>query len=161
MYVLRNVQRERKVVCYQLELGNNLPTFWLNVPVVIRAKVSYWKIQSKPRQVIASSPGPFQILSRSHGEKSREGLRSKLCHGPEMMNSVSTSWTQFVLPSPPFPVRDVVLVPGLLPVFLHGCEIKSGSGLGTRLGKLFSELKLVTDNLSLYLCSSQLKSHWK
>ena len=29
--------------------------------------------------------------------------------------------------------RDVVLVPGLLPIFLHGCEIKSGSGLGTRL----------------------------
>ena len=28
-------------------------------------------------------------------------------------------------------------------------------------GKLFSELKLVTDNLSLYLCSSQLRSHWK
>ena len=26
-------------------------------------------------------------------------------------------------------------------------------------GKLFSELKLVTDNLSLYLCSSQLRSH--
>ena len=33
----------------------------------------------------------------------------------------------------PFPVRDVVMVPGLLPIFLHGCEIKSGSGLGTRL----------------------------
>ena len=27
--------------------------------------------------------------------------------------------------------------------------------------KLFSELKLVTDNLSLYSCSSQLRSHWK
>ena len=27
--------------------------------------------------------------------------------------------------------------------------------------KLFCELKLVTDNLSLYLCSSQLRSHWK
>ena len=36
-------------------------------------------------------------------------------------------------PSPPFPVRDVVLVPGLVPIFLHGCEIKSGSVLGTRL----------------------------
>ena len=34
--------------------------------------------------------------------------------------------------SPPFPVCDVVLVPGLLPIFLHGCKIKSGSGLGTR-----------------------------
>ena len=29
--------------------------------------------------------------------------------------------------------RDVVLLPGLLPIFLHGCEIKSGC-LGTRLG---------------------------
>ena len=29
--------------------------------------------------------------------------------------------------------RDVVLIPGLLPIFLHGCEIKSGRGLGTRL----------------------------
>ena len=29
--------------------------------------------------------------------------------------------------------RGVVLIPGLLPIFLHGCEIKSGSGLGTRL----------------------------
>ena len=25
------------------------------------------------------------------------------------------------------------MVPGLLPIFLHGCEIKSGSGLGTKL----------------------------
>ena len=31
-----------------------------------------------------------QILSRSRGEKSGEGLGSKLCHGPEMVDSVST-----------------------------------------------------------------------
>ena len=36
-------------------------------------------------------------------------------------------------PSPPFLVHDVVMVPGLLPTFLHSCEIKSGSGLGWRL----------------------------
>ena len=30
-------------------------------------------------------------------------------------------------------LRDVVLIPGLLPIFLHGCEIKSGWGLGMRL----------------------------
>ena len=30
--------------------------------------------------------------------------------------------------------HDVVLLPGLLPIFLHGCKIKSGWGLGTRLG---------------------------
>ena len=29
--------------------------------------------------------------------------------------------------------RDVVLLPGRLPIFLHGCQIKSGWGLGTRL----------------------------
>ena len=28
-------------------------------------------------------------------------------------------------------------------------------------GKLFSKLKFVTDNFSLYLCSSQLRSHWR
>ena len=32
----------------------------------------------------------------------------------------------------PFPVHDVLLIPGLLLIFLHGCEIKSGRDLGTR-----------------------------
>ena len=32
-----------------------------------------------------------------------------------------------------YDVRDVVTVPGLLPIFFHGCKRKSGSGLGTRL----------------------------
>ena len=36
------------------------------------------------------------------------------------------------------PVGDVVLIPGLLPIFLYGCEIKSGSGLGTRLQQTHS-----------------------
>ena len=40
--------------------------------------------------LLASSPGPSQSLSRSHGEKSGEGLGVKLCHGPEMVDSVST-----------------------------------------------------------------------
>ena len=39
---------------------------------------------------IASSPDPTQILSRSRGEKSGEGLGAKLHHGPEMVDSVST-----------------------------------------------------------------------
>ena len=34
---------------------------------------------------IASSPGHSQILSRSRGEKSGEGLVPLLCHGPEMV----------------------------------------------------------------------------
>ena len=36
-------------------------------------------------------------------------------------------------PSPPFLISDVVMVQGLLLIFLHSCEIKSGSGLGTKL----------------------------
>ena len=40
---------------------------------------------------IASSPGHSQILSCSHGEKSEEGLGSKLRHGLEMVDSVSTN----------------------------------------------------------------------
>ena len=57
-------------------------------------------------------------------EKLGDGLGSKLRHGPEMVDSVS----------PPFPVRDVVLIPDHLPIFLHSSEMKSGSGLGMRLG---------------------------
>ena len=34
-------------------------------------------------------------------------------------------------PSPPFSACDTAVIPGL--IFLHGCEIKSGSGLETRL----------------------------
>ena len=30
-------------------------------------------------------------------------------------------------PSPPFLIRDIVLVLGLLPIFPHSCEIKSGN----------------------------------
>ena len=39
---------------------------------------------------LASSPGHSQILSRSRGEKSGEGLVPRLRHGPEMVDSVST-----------------------------------------------------------------------
>ena len=47
-------------------------------------------------------------------------------------------------PSPPFPVCDIVLIPVLLPIFLHGCEIKSGSGLGTR---LMSDMRFISEIL--------------
>ena len=40
--------------------------------------------------IVASSPGHSQILSRSRGAKSVEGLGSLLHHGPEMVDSVST-----------------------------------------------------------------------
>ena len=40
--------------------------------------------------------------------------------------------------------RDVVLLPGLLLIFLHGCEIKSGWGLGTRLALSDSEVSTIS-----------------
>jgi len=40
--------------------------------------------------LVASSPGPSQILCRSRGKKLGEGLGSKLRHGPEMVDMVST-----------------------------------------------------------------------
>ena len=40
--------------------------------------------------------------------------------------------------SPPFLTCDVVMVPGLLPSSLHSHEIKSGSGLGTRLHQVWN-----------------------
>ena len=44
----------------------------------------------KVQEISSLSPGPSQILSRSRGE-SGEGLESKLRHGPEMVDSVSTN----------------------------------------------------------------------
>ena len=41
-------------------------------------------------QGIASSPGHSKILSHSRGEKLGEGLGSKLRHGLEMVDLVST-----------------------------------------------------------------------
>jgi len=41
--------------------------------------------------MLASSPGHSQILSHSRGEKSGEGLGSKLRHRPEMVDSVCTN----------------------------------------------------------------------
>ena len=38
---------------------------------------------------IALSTGHSQILSRSHGQKLGEGLVPILCHGPEMVDSMS------------------------------------------------------------------------
>ena len=73
---------------------------------------------------LASLSGCSQILSHSRGEKLGEGFGSLLRHRLEMVDSVSINRA-----SPPFPVHDIVLIPGLLQIFLHGCEIKSGSGL--------------------------------
>ena len=48
---------------------------------------------------VASSPGHSQILSRSHGEKSGEGLGAKLRHRPEMVDSVCTKVCKFETPT--------------------------------------------------------------
>ena len=48
----------------------------------------------------------------------------------DMLQSLR-NWVHIMYqPSSPFPLHDIAMV---LPTFLHGCEIKSGSGLGTGL----------------------------
>ena len=91
-------QMKRKLSVTNLSSENNLPTFWLNAPVIIRAKVHH--------------------SSRNHF----------------LPDNLRTSLTLALMTTGAF---------------------------NRNVGKLFSELKLVTDNLSLYLCSSQLRSHWK
>ena len=46
----------------------------------------------------------------------------------------SPHYRDYVLTESTISGHDIVLLPGLLPIFLHGCEIKSGWGLGMRLG---------------------------
>ena len=48
--------------------------------------VDIWRFGSD----LASSPGHSQILSRSLGEKSGEGLVPLLRHGPEVVDSILT-----------------------------------------------------------------------
>ena len=38
LYMYSCIGLKRKIICYQLELENNLPMFQLNAPVVIRLK---------------------------------------------------------------------------------------------------------------------------
>ena len=85
---------------------------------------------------LVSFPGHFQILSRSRGEKSGKGLWSKLCHRPEMVNLVSTlvMRTLFVLTESTISGLWHSFDPRPSPNFSPQLQdIKSGSGLGTRL----------------------------
>ena len=101
--------------------------------------------------LLASSPGHSQILSYSRGEKLGEGLRSLLCHRPEMVDSVSTNWVHITYwPSPPFPIRDVTMFLCLLLIFPYSCEIKSGSGLGVRLLS-----QILASTLPLSVCAPE------
>ena len=57
-----------------------------------------------------------------------------------MVDSVSTNLdsvctNRFVL------TEFTISIPGLLSIFLHGCEIKSGRGLGTRLVSILAHCK--------------------
>ena len=49
----------------------------------------------------------------------------------------------------------IAMIPGLLPVFLHGCEIKSGSGLGIRLTFHIGLLHLTAQIEYNLLCLSE------
>ena len=53
--------------------------------------MSYIKVLLHGYFIVASSSGHSQILSRSRGEKSGEGLGSLLHHGPEMVDSLRTN----------------------------------------------------------------------
>ena len=43
LYMYSCIGLKRKIICYQLELENNLPMFRLNALVVIRAKVKKYE----------------------------------------------------------------------------------------------------------------------
>ena len=84
------------------------------------------------RALLASFLGHSQILSRSCEEKSPIYIGKLDClYRPHI---VWACCHHYVLTDPPFLVCDVVMVSGLLLSFVHSCKIKSGSGLGTRLG---------------------------
>ena len=60
-----------------------------SVVVKWRSTNTSWLIGVLCKNFLASSPGHYQILFLSHGEKSGEGLGAILRHGPEMVDSVS------------------------------------------------------------------------
>ena len=66
-----------------------------------------------------------------------------IVHPPAAYQLLPVMWTWYVLTKSTISARDVEMISGLLPIFLYGCEIKSGSGLGTRLGYMW--LLRVTD----------------
>ena len=66
--------RARRRLYYPQHAGWNLSTLYT---------------KNESTVVLASSPGYSQILSRSRGVKSGEGLVPILRHGPEMVDSAS------------------------------------------------------------------------
>jgi len=72
------------------------------------------------------------------------------CHHYKTESTLCTNGVQI------FPAHDVATILGLLPIFLHSSEIKSGSGLGTR---LTLTVILIPTKL-LWQCKSGLKG-WK
>ena len=89
-------------------------------------------------QIVASTPGPSQIFLTAV-EKNQEKAwdQNYVTDRPEMVDSVSINRVHVTYwPSPRSSVRDVILIPGFLLIFLHGCKIKSGRGQGMRLVRL-------------------------
>ena len=78
---------------------------------------------------------------------------------------IATSWagngglgSRNILTKSTISGHDVAMIPGLLPIFLHSCEIKSGSGLGTRIVSSYSpSLKwYIPKNFICYTATAQL-----
>ena len=70
--------------------------------------------------------------------------------------------------------HDVAMIPGLLPIFLYGCKIKSRSGLGTRLaftvcsmnsrgraGYMILEVNGMRDGWNKEITDTSLTSHFE
>ena len=51
------------------------------------------------------------------------------------------------------------MIPGLLPIFLHGCEIKSGRGLGTRLAFSYKVDPLVPEELLSLILNNRVNTN--
>ena len=83
LFGLREECQLLKVQC-SVSLGGETPELFLE-------QRQQWYPCSCSCPEVALSPGPSQILSLSRGEKSGECLGSKLRHGPEMVDSVSTN----------------------------------------------------------------------
>ena len=77
--------------CTKCFLVLKLTSFRLTILLILEAAIPVDKDRVIRVMYVASFPGPSQMLSCSRGEKSGEDLGSKLHHGPEMVDSVSTN----------------------------------------------------------------------
>ena len=118
--------------CTNMQYTENVTVFETSSEVVKFSTIKEASLVPRPLPDFTSQPW------RKIGRRSASKIRHRL----EMVDSVSTNRVHITYwLSPPFPVCDVVLIPGLLLIFLHSCDTKSGSGLGTRLrGSLYQSI---------------------